>query len=78
MEFLIQAQFKQYVKLQRGVTLKELNTSSPFFLIQIIHLITIIVYAKFYEFPYQTFKDINENPKRFGRTDGKTDGQHEP
>ena len=49
-EFLIQALSKQYVELQRVVTLKGLNTS-----LNIINLININVHAKFDEFPSLIF-----------------------
>ena len=80
-EFLIQALSKQYVELQRAVTLKP----GPLIYTTNVHLIDIKAHAQFDEFPYLTFKD-KEKPKRYGRmerlterrtkrrTDKKTDG----
>ena len=54
-------------ELQRAIALKELG-SSPYFSIINVHLVDIIVFAKFYAIiPSLPFQDIGK-PKRRGRT----------
>ena len=46
---------------------------SPYFSIINVHLVDINMFARFYEIPSLSFKDI-EKPKRLERMDGVTDG----
>ena len=57
-------------ELQMATTLKEL-APNPYFSIINVHLVDINVFAKFYEIPSMSFKDIVK-PKRHGLTDVKT------
>ena len=49
---------------------------SPYIFIISIGPVDMNKYAKFDEIPSRTLKDIKET-KRYGRTDGRTDGQRE-
>ena len=65
----------------RGLRITKGNNSKrigpgPYFSIINVHLVDINVLAKFYEIPSLPLQDI-ENPKRRGRTDGRTNGLRE-
>ena len=49
---------------------------SPYIFIISIGPVDMNKYARFNEIPSMTLKDITET-KRYGRTDGRTDGQRE-
>ena len=49
---------------------------SPYIFIISIGPVDMNKYARLYEIPSMTLKDIKET-KRYGRTDGRTDGQRE-
>ena len=49
---------------------------SPYIFIISIGPVDMNKYARFDEIPSRTLKDIKET-KRYGRTDGRTDGQRE-
>ena len=48
-EFLVEALSKQYVELQRAVTIKELNTN-PYFSLSSVYFVNINEYTKLINF----------------------------
>ena len=66
---------KSHLELQREITLIEL-APSPYFFVLSICLAYMNMFARFDENPAMTLQDIKET-KRYGRTDGRTDGQRE-
>ena len=66
---------KSHLELQREITLIEL-APSPYFFAESICRVYINMFAKFDEIPAMTLQDIKET-KRYGRTNGRTDGQRE-
>ena len=66
---------KSHLELQREITLIEL-TPSPYFFVLSICLAYMNKFARFDENPAMTLRVIKET-KRYGRTDGRTDGQRE-
>ena len=66
---------KSHLELQREITLIEL-APSPYFFVYSICLAYMNMFARFDENPAMSLQDIKET-KRYGRTDGRTDGQRE-
>ena len=67
--------YTSFLELQREITLIEM-APSPYNFIISIGPVDMNKYARFDETPSMTLKDIKET-KRYGRTDGRTDGQRE-
>ena len=71
----IKPYIKSHLELQREITLIEL-APSPYFFVLKICLAYMYMFARFNENPAMTLQDIKET-KRYGRTDGRTEGQCE-
>ena len=69
----IKPYIKSHLELQREITLIEL-APSPYFFVQSICLAYINMFTRFHENPAMTLQDIKET-KRYGRTDGRSDGR---
>ena len=64
---------KSHLELQREITLIEF-APSPYFFVLSIFLAYMNMFARFDENPAMTLRVIKET-KRYGRTDGPTDGR---